>query len=397
MASETTTNMTPEEIKNLMHTPDQTTVFEEPIPNRRFLVIGVGDGGCNIANTIKQKSPKSVYFMAYNTSARALDKLDTDLKVIPFKEDGSGKDRTKSQEIFRKGSYKKILESVAAIQSSPDIACDYILVTTTAGGGTGGGTSPMLAKFLRDNVDTPVMVLGVYPNRNEDATAQYNALMWQSEIEEAGLNYIVLDNDGNLPQLQYHDIVNRQAAAVIELLTGECFGETNLSQIDNQDMYTLLTRFPGRITVHSTTSKPSVGVSIGEHLRATFGNWNEPAPSAASGYGLFIKAPANVLENADTDISEIKGLIGQVPIQYTHLEESDSTLIALVCVGCASPSDRLTIMRDRYNDIQDVMKDVPEAPTKSLANGLLNPLNGKRNTGAPIPKGGEMDLSALGL
>lgn len=397
MAPETTTNLTPEEIKGLMpDAPESPTVHAESAPTRRFLVIGVGDGGCNIGNAIKKKSPKSVYFVAYNTSARALANLETDLKVIPYGEDGSGKDRTKSQEIFRKGSYKKILESIVAIQSNEAIACDYILVTTTAGGGTGGGTSPMLARFLRDNVETPVIVLGVYPNRNEDATAQYNALMWQSEIEDAELGYIVLDNDGNLPQIQYHDIVNHQAAALVEILTGGLFGETNLSQIDNQDMFTLLTRFPGRITVHATTSKPSVGVSIGEHLRDAFTDWNEPIPSAAKGYGLFIKAPASVLEKADTDIFEIKNLIGQVPIQYTHLEESESTLIALVCVGCDAPSNRLTIMRDRYNDIQEAMKAATMS-TKDIMGDMLNPLTGKKATGAPVPKGGEMDLSALGM
>ena len=85
---------------------------------RNFLVIGCGDGGCNIASLIKTQIPMTKV-IAYNTSERAMNNLTTDINIIPLKtdeeagkdektEDGSGKDRGLSQSIFKRGSYRQV-------------------------------------------------------------------------------------------------------------------------------------------------------------------------------------------------------------------------------------------------------------------------------------------------
>lgn len=404
MAAETTSNLTPEELKNLMPTaqvivPDTTGQATAEIPaaklTRRFMLIGTGDGGCNIAEDIHKEIPDT-YFIAYNTSPNAQDDRHANMKIIPYGEDGSGKARTYSQDVFRKGSYRELLKTIAEVQASPKFACDYVMIISTTDGGTGGGVSPMMAKFLADNLEVPVLLLGIYPDINEDATAQYNTMQWQGDTEKGNLCYLILDNNCGLPRIQYQELVNKQAVAIMNILSGRPFGETTLSQIDNKDMHTLLTRFPGRITVHAGTTKPGVGMSIGSYLVNVFGKWNQPAPSNARGYGLFIKAPESVLKNADTSLAEIREVAGDVPIQYTHLEKSDSEImIALICAGCSEPTDRIIKMRERYDDIQNALKEHTSS-TETLTAGISDPLGGSSSTGKGL-KGGDMNLSALGL
>ena len=67
--------------------------------SRNFIVVGTGDGGCNIAQAIKNVCPDT-FFVAYNTSTRGMTRLNPDMVIAPDEEDGSGKVRSYSKEVF---------------------------------------------------------------------------------------------------------------------------------------------------------------------------------------------------------------------------------------------------------------------------------------------------------
>lgn len=379
--------------KNVLLSAETSDIIGPKKNTRRFIVIGAGDGGCNIGNAIHKLVP-ATYFIAYNTSNRAMENIEADIQVIPAGEDGSGKARTFSQYIFKKAAYKKLLELITSAIEDENIGADYILVTSTTDGGTGGGVSPMMAKFLSDNLNIPVMILGVYPSLKEDATAQYNAMKWQSEVEKFEIPYIILDNQDNLPKLQAQEKVNNQAAQIVSVLTGQPFGETNLSSIDNRDMFMLLSHIGKRICVYTTNKKPSVGETIEDALVGLLSQFNEPAPAFTRGYGLFIKAPADILNNADTSLVHIREICGNAPVQYTHMEESADITIALICSGCAEASDRVAIMKEVYDEIQSSLKE-SHSTVSSLLDGIDDPLG--MPVGKAAKKSDEMDLSALDM
>ena len=186
---------------------------------RRLLVIGCGDGGCNIASTISQTIPDDCFVIAYNTSARAMTFQKSNVRIRPFGIDGSGKVRDDATDIFKKTTGRKFMEKVMDTISQMD-RIDYILVVGTADGGTGSGTVPTMAKLLASNLDTPVIIMGVYPYILKDAMSQYNAIQWQKEVTATGLPYIILDNDklGNIPDI--HEQVNNYVATIAKLLAG---------------------------------------------------------------------------------------------------------------------------------------------------------------------------------
>lgn len=362
--------------------------------HRNLMVIGCGDGGCNIASEIRSKVP-DVFCIAYNTSKRAMDMLSADIRIIPTKEDGSGKIREYSQDVFKNGAYKHLLQNVTDRLDKEPV--DYIIVTTTCDGGTGGGVSPMVAKFISDNVDCPVIIMGVYPALSEDATAQYNAMNWQKDVEKTGLPYIILDNNSTDTQSKVviHHTVNEYAVKVVEIISGVHFGETNISAIDNRDMYMLLQHVGGRISVYGKPGRPTVSQSIDDYLISMIDTWAILKPEGVKGIGIFIKSSKDVIAKTDTSLSKFRSIYGDAAIQYVHLEECDSSdpgYIALVCTGCDEDLGRIMMMRDRYNDIQANAKK-KSSMIGDMIDGMDSPLGSVRKEKRTQRQ--QPDLSAL--
>src|SRR5574344_1354840 len=157
--ADTTPAATNRNVKESATMPTQTTIDPETV-SRNLLVIGCGDGGCNIASAIRDRI-SDVSVIAFNTSSRGMDNIHADVKLIPAEEDGSGKFRDYSQDVFKSGAYNKLFTHVQKYVAETK-NLQYIIVTTTCDGGTGSGVSPMVARFISDNFDTPVIIVGVY-------------------------------------------------------------------------------------------------------------------------------------------------------------------------------------------------------------------------------------------
>ena len=372
-----------------------------PVPSRNFIAVGMGDGGCNIAAAIGKALP-SVFTIGYNTSNKGMTNLHLDAHIYPDGEDGSGKARSYSQDVFRQAAHKTLIATIQqAAQSDKMINLEYILVITTVAGGTGGGTSPMAAKFIADNMNVPVIIMGVYPNINEDTTALYNTMAWQDEVLRTGLPYIILDNTNEIVEgrdstsiFATHEKVNAQAVEIVNILAGKMFGETNITAIDNRDMYMLLQHIGGRIAVYGTVNRPGVGKSLDEMLLNVFTKWNQPVPTTAKGIGLFLKGPEDMIRNADTSLTKLRSIFGDFAVQYTHLEVSDEVYVALVCSGCDVPEGKLRTIRQKYDEMLAAVK-TQDFNMTGITSGIKSPLGDTRTS--KVKSTTEIDLSALDL
>ena len=393
-------NLTDNEIRDLV-SDTSTTVEAPPVQSpesnkiRGLLLVGCGDGGCNIAMEIASAVPEAMT-IAYNTSSQTVSKLRANWKIFPAGEDGSGKAREYSQELFKSGPYKHLLKAVqAASKEMTDLS--YIVVTTTCDGGTGGGVSPMVAKFLKDNTHLPVILVGVYPTLNEDAIAQYNAMCWQKDVEKSGIPYMVFDNGAvaNLPVADAHDLVNREVADTMRVIAGNDFGSSTIAQIDSRDILMLLNRIGGRISIVNSTKRPSVDFTLDEHITTLVKNATCVQPSNVTGIGLFVKAPAEYLKRVATHLQDFTATYGLPNARYTHLEEGDEIRVAIICSGCSEPSERVRQMRRRYDDIQEARVSVKSAVADALS-GISSPLGGVDTPGKMLDPG-QPDLSAFEL
>lgn len=386
---------------------------DESTTTRNVIVIGCGGGGCNISTMITERVPEDVYTIAYDTSVHNMPRnVVANKKATIDGEDGAGKFRDYSKNLFKDGTYETVLgyvnEAVAALDGRPD----YVLITTTADGGTGSGMSVMLAKLLSDNTDIPVIVLGVYPTMTDDAQSQFNAMEWQTELVKTGIPYFILDNNIPMQQMtgegsmkadakmaEVFNRVNEQAARIGALLTGTNFGASTQGMIDRRNLLMLTQKIGGRMVATSDTTRPTAGQTLDDYIETMLQKSCQPLPYGVSGIGVWLKGPKEMLAQMDTSLTRLQERYGNAMLKFAHVEESANSEIGIIMTGCDEARDRLSDMRHRYDDIMSSMAKKSSC-TDGLMTGLLNPMAGGigRKFGSTEARGAsEIDTSAFDM
>ena len=379
------------EKQDIIRTGDFTESMAPMVTNtRNILVVGCGDGGCNIASTIAQAIPDNCFAIAYNMSNRAMDYQTANTRIWPFGVDGSGKVRVDATETFKKTTGRKFMERVMEVVAKME-RCDYVLVVGTADGGTGSGTVPIMAKLMAANLDIPVVILGVYPSINEDAMSQYNAIQWQKEVTMTGLPYIILDNNSEGTLTDVHHRVNNYAADIAKLLVGKTYGNTDISIIDNRNLYMLIQQMGGRIVIAGRPGRINSQDDLSTYIMNTLLPFDfQPEPAGVKGIGLFVKGPKELIDRADTDLLKLQETYGQAVLKFAHLEISEETRVSVLLSGCAEPADRLRAMQGKYDDVTNASRD-GSILAKDIAGAMANPLGELKTMTRPET----MDFSAL--
>lgn len=372
---------------------------------RKLLVIGCGDGGCNIASEIVKAIPDEAVVIAYNTSTRAMEYQSHNVKIFPTQMDssgkirsmdGSGKIRSDATNVFKTITGRKFMEKTMELVTRMD-RLDYILVVGTADGGTGSGTVPTMAKLLSTNLGVPVIIMGVYPSITEDAMSQYNAVQWQDDVTKTGLPYIILDNNhsGNLTEV--HAQVNEYAVRIAKLLAGKTYGNTDISIIDGRNLYMLIQQMGGRIVIASEEGRINSQDTLSDHIKnQLLANDFQPEPSWLKGIGLFVKGPKEMIDRIDSTLPELQAAYGQPVLKFSHLEITDGEpCVSILISGCTEPGARLKQMQNKYDDIINGSKNAKNV-AQDMASTMVNPV-GEMNIPGGRKPGSSIDFSALDL
>ena len=148
-------------------------------------VVGVGGAGGSAVNRMKEVGLSGVEFIAINTDAQALHHSNADTKVHIGKGLGAGGDPEKGQSAAEE-SRENIKESLKG--------ADMVFITLGAGGGTGSGAGPIVAKEAKDQ---GILTVGVVtrPFTFEGAQRKRNADKAIDEMTGAVDALITIPND----------------------------------------------------------------------------------------------------------------------------------------------------------------------------------------------------------
>ena len=148
-------------------------------------VVGVGGAGGSAINRMKEVGLNGVEFVAINTDAQALHYSDADVKVHIGQGLGAGGDPEKGRQAAE--------ESKENIGQALDGA-DMVFITLGAGGGTGSGAGPLVAKEAKDR---DILTVGVVtrPFTFEGAQRKANADKAISELAGEVDALITIPND----------------------------------------------------------------------------------------------------------------------------------------------------------------------------------------------------------
>lgn len=148
-------------------------------------VVGVGGAGGSAVNRMKEVGLSGVEFIAINTDAQALHHSNADIKVHIGKGLGAGGDPERGQ-VAAEESRENIKESLKG--------ADMVFITLGAGGGTGSGAGPIVAKEAKDQ---GILTVGVVtrPFTFEGAQRKRNADKAIDEMTGAVDALITIPND----------------------------------------------------------------------------------------------------------------------------------------------------------------------------------------------------------
>lgn len=166
----------------------------------RIGFIAVGQAGGNIGGLFEKKGYPVLYL---NTSMEDLEVTKGKYKYHIHGGEGCNKDRKKAKQLIIE-DFDNIFREI-----STKIDVDLIYVVFGAGGGTGSGSSPMLADLLL-NEDKKVGLITVLPAKDESIKTQLNAYECFKEIDELeGLSScFILDNEGQNKMAINNEFVN---------------------------------------------------------------------------------------------------------------------------------------------------------------------------------------------
>ena len=155
----------------------------------RIKVVGVGGAGGAAINRMVESGVQGVEFIAINTDAQALHHSKATVKLHIGKEATKGLGAGADPVI----GHKAAEESIAEIKGAVDGA-DMVFVTLGAGGGTGSGAGPIVAKAATDG---GALVIGftTKPFAFEGEKRRRNADSAIDSLREAVDTLIVVPND----------------------------------------------------------------------------------------------------------------------------------------------------------------------------------------------------------
>jgi len=200
----------------------------------KIKVVGIGGGGNNSLNRMKEIGIKGGELIAINTDAQDLLYTNADAKIL------IGKELTRG---LGAGSNPKIGEE-AAKESESDIrkkisGSDMVFITCGLGGGTGTGAAPVVANLAKKQGALTIAIVTL-PFTIEGKKRIENAMNGLEKLESIVDTLIVIPNDKLLelaPDLPLHtafkiadEILTNAVKGITELVTSS--GLVNLDFAD---------------------------------------------------------------------------------------------------------------------------------------------------------------------
>lgn len=153
-----------------------------------IMVVGVGGGGSNAVNFMRELHIQDVNYMVCNTDQQALDISPVELKVrLGATGEGAGNNPAEGR--------RAAIESLDVIkQSFQNYSTKMVFIAAAMGGGTGTGASPVIAKLAREMGILSVAIVTT-PIRDEGPLRYQQALEGIEELRQSVDSLLIIDSD----------------------------------------------------------------------------------------------------------------------------------------------------------------------------------------------------------
>ena len=198
--------------------------FDEGATGASIKVIGIGGGGCNAVNRMIEAGIEGVEFISANTDLQALRQSFAPVKLQLGAKLTKGLGAGANPEVGRQAALEDTAKIIELLEGA-----DMVFVTAGLGGGTGGGSAPIVASLSAELGALTVAVV-TKPFHFEGKKRMYQAEQAVVDLRDAADTVITIPNERLLttvPQctslvdaFKFADDVLRQAVqGISDLIT----------------------------------------------------------------------------------------------------------------------------------------------------------------------------------
>ena len=202
-------------------------------------VVGCGGAGGNTVNRMAEEGIHGAKLVAANTDVQHLVNTRADTKILIGQQKTQGRGAGSLPQVGEEAALESQEEIYDAIQGS-----DMVFVTAGLGGGTGTGSSPVVAKAARESGALTIAIVTT-PFTAEGEVRRTNAEAGLERLRDVADTVIVVPNDrlldsvGKLPVRQAFkvadEVLMRSVKGITELIT-----KPGLVNLDFADVRTVM-------------------------------------------------------------------------------------------------------------------------------------------------------------
>lgn len=340
----------------------------------RVGIIGIGNTGNQVASLAQDRLKIPV--IAINSSEKDLETIPSTVhkELISSAQgpsQGAGKNRALAKS-YLKDTIMKFISSENIQTFIYDL--DVLFIVSSTGGGTGSGTSPLMAKIIQSAFpDIKVILVGVLPVNNEALSAHVNTLEYLNELytQLPNQTYMLYDNDrlAAIPSYQMMERVNEEIVSDIDVIRCTYNMTTRFDSIDEQDMMRLVS-FPGRIVVarlQKIAEKDLDSTSIEDKLIEVIKkNCHVEAQrdKKITASGIITNLSSTISETFDNHVPKVREFIGDPIHDFNHIYINEDRKLPnnvfLILSGLTPVNDKIHKISDRVDEIQEKQKALEE-------------------------------------
>lgn len=352
--------------------------YDIVLSTKNTALIGIGQCGGNIAHKARNEG---FLTCAINTSKEDLAHCKTDLKYEFKNASGSGKERIRSKNIFISN-----LDDFNNFFKDNFKSIKNVVIVASSAGGTGGGSSPMCARFLKDNYpDKNIFLIIVLGSIFEDIKSQENMLSVLEEVSKSEVNYLLFDNDSG------EDKVDQEVINAVKFISRQYFVESSVSNIDIVDMQKLYIENKRMIIVEGKFDKKiSNTIDLNQQMINAINSSTQPKSIVnPMSYAIFISNKFDKqfkgYKELDMD-KEFRSLVNEFgePYEiYKHFQSGpDEAPDFVVCItGLGDCVDRYSLINDRVSEFNERLNE-----SRKLSDINKVTINARSQIGVTLPE-----------
>ena len=232
---------------------------------------------------------------------------------------------------------------------------DFILICASAEGGTGSGSSTILAKYINQVLHVPVH-LTVFGGFHNDSRALKNTVDW---FKETSTEYIVdsIRNSAFLEECNQNErkaevAANMEFVEIVKILLGRQLVDST-NNIDDVDLLKLVTTPGYQVIAHGDIGKPKNIDEFNKAVKSIIDNTKGFAtvPSSVR-IGVVLNISDKIADNIEYSFKVIKDAYGEPFELFTHVQnvEAEGNYIQIIASGCKMPMEEI---QEIYNDFME--------------------------------------------